>query len=129
MRLDVRACAMSEQLLPLAEAARLLACSERTIRRRIDCGALPVFRDGRILRIRERDLRAYIAARTSGAETRQPRARSPRRPLELPPGRSLFELPEPLLDLSADVELMSRDSRRRPGDANTPRGRQQGASP
>jgi excisionase family DNA binding protein len=53
---------MSRMLLTLGEAAERLGCSTTTVRRRIREGALPVFRDGRLLRVRDGDLERYIAA-------------------------------------------------------------------
>jgi excisionase family DNA binding protein len=49
-------------LLTLAEAADRLGCSTRTLRRRIDDGSLPAFRDGGLVRVREADLERYVAA-------------------------------------------------------------------
>ena len=42
-----------------------LNLSQKTLRRRIDEGQLPVIRDGRILRVHPRDLERYISARRS----------------------------------------------------------------
>lgn len=56
---------MSERLLlTFFEAAELLGVSAKSVRRRVDAGLLPSFRDGRIIRVRRVDLEAYIAART-----------------------------------------------------------------
>jgi excisionase family DNA binding protein len=52
-------------LLTFYEAARMLDCSLKTLRRRVDAGLLPVYRDGRIVRVRRVDLDAYIAERTA----------------------------------------------------------------
>jgi excisionase family DNA binding protein len=89
---------VSERLLTLAEAAERLGYSARTVRRRIERGELPVFRDGRILRICESDLLAYIARRTTRLQLLQRRTvRLPHR--REPSGvRNLFELPDPLVD-------------------------------
>jgi len=54
-----------EQLLLIKAAAELLNMSTKTLRRRIKSGELPVVRDGRVVRIRPKDLRAYIALRRS----------------------------------------------------------------
>ena len=47
--------------LSIAEAAEILAVSPKTIRRRIDGGGLPAFRDGRLIRIKRADLDEYVA--------------------------------------------------------------------
>ena len=52
-----------EPLLTIEEAAKILNTSPKTVRRRIDGGALPAIRDGRYVRIQPTDLRAYIAQR------------------------------------------------------------------
>ena len=52
-----------EQLLLIKAVAELLNTSVKTIYRRIKAGELPVVRDGRFLKIRPTDLRAYIALR------------------------------------------------------------------
>jgi hypothetical protein len=36
-----------------------------SVKRRVAAGELPVFRDGRLVRVREADLRRYIAERTA----------------------------------------------------------------
>jgi excisionase family DNA binding protein len=46
--------------LTIAQAARYLGISEKTIRRRIDARDIPVFRDGGIIRIKRSDLDRYI---------------------------------------------------------------------
>ena len=48
-----------ERLLTVAEVAEVMGTCERTVRRRIDSGDLPALRDGRLLRVRPSDLRAY----------------------------------------------------------------------
>ena len=54
-------------LLTIREASIYLRMSVKTLRRRIDDGDIPVFRDGRMLRIRYSDLNHYITVRmTSG---------------------------------------------------------------
>ena len=53
------------RLLPLAEAAEVLGCSMKTLRRRIAAGELPVIRDGRLVRVHPTDLARYVAARRS----------------------------------------------------------------
>jgi excisionase family DNA binding protein len=54
-----------ESLLTIKDVAAALRASEKTVRRRIDAGELLVVRDGRLLRVRPADLRAYVAARIS----------------------------------------------------------------
>jgi excisionase family DNA binding protein len=49
------------RLLTIDEAAEVLSLSTKTIRRRIDAGEIPVHRPGRVIRIAENDLIAYIA--------------------------------------------------------------------
>ena len=48
-----------ERLLSVAEVAEVMGICERTVRRRIASGDLPALRDGRALRVRPSDLRAY----------------------------------------------------------------------
>jgi excisionase family DNA binding protein len=48
-----------EPLLTVKEVAEIQRICERTVRRRIASGELPAIRDGRLLRVRPRDLRAY----------------------------------------------------------------------
>ncbi|WP_083656015.1 helix-turn-helix domain-containing protein [Mongoliimonas terrestris] len=50
-----------ERLLTIRDVANLQQTCERTIRRRIASGELPAIRDGRLVRIRPSDLRAYRA--------------------------------------------------------------------
>jgi len=50
-----------EQLLTVKEAARLLACSEAAIRKWVFQRRLPVVKVGRLTRLRQRDLEAFIA--------------------------------------------------------------------
>lgn len=59
------------RLLTLNEAAAELGCSVATIKRRVKAGALPVFTDGRLIRIRLDDLVRYIAERTATRTTSQ----------------------------------------------------------
>ncbi len=87
---------MTERLLTLAEAAGLIGCSVRTLRRRIERGYLPVFRDGRLVRVREFDLASYIGRRTTCPLERQA---PPRRARLCPEPRSagrLFDIPDPI---------------------------------
>ena len=53
------------RLLSLADAAAILGCSLKTLRRRIEEGQLPVIRDGRLVRIHPQDLTRYVAVRRS----------------------------------------------------------------
>jgi excisionase family DNA binding protein len=53
------------ELLTLRQAADRLGCSTATIKRRVRVGSLPAFRDGRLVRIREDDLRRYVAERVA----------------------------------------------------------------
>lgn len=55
---------MSTRLLTYRQAADLLACSPRTIARRVRSGLLTVVIDGGMRRIPERDLDRYVMART-----------------------------------------------------------------
>ena len=48
-----------EPLLTIKEVAAIQKTCERTVRRRIAAGELPALRDGRLVRVRPRDLRAY----------------------------------------------------------------------
>jgi excisionase family DNA binding protein len=49
------------RLLALDEVADELGCSVATVKRRARSGELPVYVDGRIVRVRQDDLRRYIA--------------------------------------------------------------------
>jgi len=53
-------------LLRLAEVSAILGCSVKTITRRISSGDLPVFRDGRMVRVHPGDLARYIKLRREG---------------------------------------------------------------
>lgn len=53
---------MRDELLTLPQVAARLSCSVATVKRRIRSGALPAYRDGRLVRVRELDLDRYIAA-------------------------------------------------------------------
>lgn len=68
---------MTERLFTLDEVADILGVSIATVKRRIRSGALPVFRDGRIVRVRERDLRAYIASHVDSVGELAPPVRRP----------------------------------------------------
>lgn len=54
---------MSTRLLTYRQAADLLACSPRTIARRVHSGLLTVVIDGGMRRIPERELDRYVARR------------------------------------------------------------------
>ena len=56
---------LPDHLLTVAETARILNASTKTIYRRIKMGELPVYRDGSILRIHPDDLARYIATHRS----------------------------------------------------------------
>lgn len=56
---------MTERLLRLSDVAAELDCSVATVKRRIREGALPTFRDGRIVRVRESDLTRYVLERVA----------------------------------------------------------------
>jgi excisionase family DNA binding protein len=64
-RFGLGASVSERPLLTFYEAAQMLDCSLKTLRRRIDAGLLPVYRDGRIVRVRRVDVDEYIAARTA----------------------------------------------------------------
>lgn len=53
------------RLRTIDEAAELLNVSPRTVRRLIESGALPVHRLGRLVRIADPDLAAFLAASRS----------------------------------------------------------------
>ena len=75
-------------LLTLTEVADLLGCSVATVKRRLATGALPAFRDGRVIRVREDHLSRYIAERVQrqvGGEVPATRGRT------LPPGTRLWD--------------------------------------
>jgi excisionase family DNA binding protein len=58
-----RGAPLSGRLLTLADVADELGVSRSTVKRWTASGALPVFRHGRVVRVREHDLRAFVAAR------------------------------------------------------------------
>jgi len=58
-----RASTPLEPLMTIKEVAVALKASEKTVRRRIRDAELLAVRDGRLIRVRPVDLRAYIAAR------------------------------------------------------------------
>ena len=76
---------MNERLLTLAETAIALGCSLDTVKRRVRSGRIPVFRDGRIVRVRESDLRSYVAfhvtAPVTAAADHRPLIAASRRPV------------------------------------------------
>jgi excisionase family DNA binding protein len=63
---------VNERLLTLGEVASELRCSVATVKRRIRAGDLAAFTDGRLVRVREADLRRYIVERVA---RRLPRGR------------------------------------------------------
>ncbi len=54
---------VSEPLMTVKEVAAAMNASEKTIRRRIETGDLPVIRDGRLIRIRPKDYRWYLESK------------------------------------------------------------------
>ncbi len=54
---------VSEPLMTVKEVATGMNASEKTIRRRIETGDLPVIRDGRLIRIRPKDYRWYLESK------------------------------------------------------------------
>ncbi len=52
-----------EPLMTVKEVATGIIASEKTIRRRIAAGELPVIRDGRLIRIRPKDYRSYLESK------------------------------------------------------------------
>jgi len=55
-----------DRLLTIREVAEIQKICVRTVRRRIAAGELPAVRDGRLLRVRARDLRRYQLQRLLG---------------------------------------------------------------
>ena len=49
-----------ERLLSLSHTAKILGCSIKTIRRRVEAGELATIRDGRLIRVHPDDLNRYI---------------------------------------------------------------------
>ncbi len=76
------------ELLTLEEAAGRLGCSTSTIKRRVQAGALPAFVDGRLVRVREEDLRRFVLERVTRRGTRPIAAVAGR---ALPSGSRLWE--------------------------------------
>lgn len=54
-----------EVLLTLSDVAEILQCSEKTVKRRVASGDLPVVRDGRMVRVHPDDLDRYVKLRRS----------------------------------------------------------------
>ncbi len=54
---------ISEPLMTVKELATEMNASEKTVRRRIAAGELPVIRDGRMIRIRPKDYRRYLESK------------------------------------------------------------------
>ena len=59
-----------ERLLTIKEVAKIQQTCERTVRRRIASGELPALRDGRLIRVRARDLSVYQMQRLIGRGNR-----------------------------------------------------------
>lgn len=57
---------LPEKLLTETEVSKILNCSLRTVRRRIEAGELAVIRDGRLKRVHPEDLDLYIRNRRFG---------------------------------------------------------------
>jgi excisionase family DNA binding protein len=54
---------VSEPLMTVKDVAADMKASEKTVRRRIAAGELPVIRDGRMIRIRPKDYRRYLESK------------------------------------------------------------------
>ena len=54
---------VSEPLMTVKDVAADMKASEKTVRRRIAAGELPVIRDGRLIRIRPKDYRWYLESK------------------------------------------------------------------
>lgn len=80
---------MARQLLTYSEAAGQLGCSVSTLRRRVGTGDLPAFVDGGLRRIRDDDLRRYIAERVRRCSSSQATIATPGR--TLPKGARLWD--------------------------------------
>lgn len=52
-----------QNLLTIEQVSAVLGCSEKTVKRRIASGDLPVIRDGRMIRVHPVDLERYIKLR------------------------------------------------------------------
>lgn len=57
---------LPERLLSLSDTAKILGCSQKTVRRRVDAGELATIRDGRMVRVHPDDLNRYIRNRRVG---------------------------------------------------------------
>ena len=71
-RLPGPRCSVSDRLLTRAQVANELACSVSTVKRRIRGGELPAVVDGRLVRVREADLRRYVLERLTRANGGRP---------------------------------------------------------
>ncbi len=56
---------ISEPLMTVKDVAAEMKASVKTVHRRIAAGELPVIRDGRLIRIRSKDYRAYLISKMS----------------------------------------------------------------
>ncbi len=54
---------ITEPLMTVKDVAAEMKASEKTIRRRIAAGKLPVIRDGWLIRIRPKDYRSYLESK------------------------------------------------------------------
>jgi excisionase family DNA binding protein len=118
---------VSGRLLTLAEAAQLVGCSTKTLRRRVASGALTVFRDGRLVRVPEEALAAYVRSRTARpAPGYRPKPAAVHRgPSHSASPKRLFDLPDPL-DLSAKLIKDQRPADKCPGGDGLAPGRATG---
>lgn len=64
---------IEETLHDVEDVARILKCSNKTVRRLIERGDLPAHRFGRLLRVSPDDLRRYIASHR-GVQAERPKA-------------------------------------------------------
>lgn len=71
-----RTASHDEPMRTVAEVAPRLACSEVTVRRRIRDGSLPAIKHGRIIRVRESDLVAFIHASHGWRRPKRPKPSS-----------------------------------------------------
>jgi excisionase family DNA binding protein len=78
---------MNDELLTLYEVAEVLGCSLSSVKRRVDAGLIPVFRDGRLVRVRRVDLQRYVSERVARVTPSTPNASG----RKLAPGSRLWE--------------------------------------
>ena len=72
--------ALEKEFLTAGELARVLAVSEKTVRRLVQRGALPSYQIGRARRFRRSDVEVFLASCRTGARAQptrsEPRVRS-----------------------------------------------------